>query len=91
MNCASLGLRDEYSRHHRHSEAGLEAQVSRAIAAMPVIWLSIPDEPGPDSDRGFIERNAIALLSNHSKEALDPPRSGWLGRHCDRGSKIPWL
>ena len=34
--------------------------------------------------RGFIERNAIALLSNYSKEPLDSPFSGWLGHHCDR-------
>ena len=24
--------------------------------------------------------------SNYRKEALDPPSSGWLGRHCDRGA-----
>lgn len=30
-----------------------------------------------------MERNAIALLSNRNKAALDPPSPEWLGRHCD--------
>ena len=29
--------------------------------------------------RGYIERNAIALLSNYGKPAIDPPSPGWLG------------
>ena len=51
---------------------------------MPFLWLEIDDEPGPDSLRGYIERNAIALLSNYGKEPLDPPSGEWLGRLCDR-------
>ena len=30
------------------------------------------------------ERNAIALLSNCGKPALDPPSGDWLGHHSDR-------
>ena len=52
--------------------------------AMPFLWLGIDDETGPASLRGYIERNAIALLSNCRREPLDPPSSGWLGHHCDR-------
>jgi hypothetical protein len=51
---------------------------------MPFLWLSIPDEAGPNSARGYIERNAIALISNFKKAPLDPPSEAWLGFQCDR-------
>ena len=51
---------------------------------MPFLWLAIEDEPGPASLRGYIERNSIALLSNFSKEPLDPPSRTWLGYLCNR-------
>lgn len=50
---------------------------------MPFLWLAIEDEASPDSLRGYIERNAIALLSNFGKEPrLDPPSAKWLGNFC---------
>ncbi len=51
---------------------------------MPFLWLAVADAPGPDSLRGYIERNSIALLSNLGKPPLDPPSKGWRGRVCDR-------
>lgn len=51
---------------------------------MPFVWLRIADEPGPASLRGYVERNAIALLSNYKKPPLDPSSDSWLGHHCDR-------
>jgi len=51
---------------------------------MPFLWLAVDDDAGPESKRGYIERNAIALLSNASKPPIDPPSSNWLGHHCDR-------
>lgn len=54
------------------------------ICAMPFLWLSIDDDPGPTSLRGYVERNAIALLSNYNKVPLDPPSNGWLGLRCNR-------
>ena len=36
--------------------------------------------PGPSSDRSFVERNAIALLSNLSFNS-DRPTREWLGSH----------
>jgi hypothetical protein len=68
----------------RKGELALEQEVSRTIGSMPFIWLAIGDEAGPESLRGYIERNAIALLSNYEKPALDAPSENWLGRHCDR-------
>jgi hypothetical protein len=54
------------------------------IGEMPFLWLAVDDEPGPDSQRGHIERNAIALLSNYGKLLLDPPSKNWLGNWCNR-------
>lgn len=68
----------------RAGEARLECEVSKIIGAMPFLWLAIEDEPGEGSQRGYIERNAIALLSNYGKPALDAPSPGWLGHYCNR-------
>lgn len=66
------------------AEAPIEQAVSRYIADMPFLWLDINDEPGPNSLRGAIEHNTIALLSNHGRTPLDPPSPGWLGHSSDR-------
>jgi hypothetical protein len=66
----------------RKQELPLERMVSQTICAMPFLWIDIGDMPGPASDRGYIERNAIALLSNHKREQIDPPSSNWLGHFC---------
>jgi hypothetical protein len=68
----------------RTGERVLEREVSQTIGKMPFLWLAMEDESGPQSLRGYIERNSIALLSNYSKPPLDPPSQHWLGRHCDR-------
>jgi hypothetical protein len=59
----------------------LEQAVSRHIRQMPFLWVDIDDEPGPGSLRGYVERNAIALLSNFgSADApIDPASDAWLG------------
>ena len=66
-------------------ERGLEVKVSRYITGMPFLCLNVDGEPGPDSQRGFIERNAVALLSGFGERAVDAPSPNWLGRHSDRG------
>lgn len=78
------GERNNYAAATRASEFQLEREVSKVIGAMRVLWLAIEDEPGAESDRGHIERNAIALLSNLGRTAIDPPSKGWLGYSCDR-------
>jgi hypothetical protein len=65
-------------------EHSLECEVSKVIGCMPFLWLAIGDDAGPDSLRGYIERNSIALLSNYKKHPLDPASGAWLGHHCDR-------
>ena len=68
----------------RAAELDMECAVSKEIGAMQFLWLSIDDEPGEDSGRGYIERNTIALLSNFEKEPIDVPSRNWLGHHCNR-------
>lgn len=72
------------SRDVRSGERALECEVSAVIGQMPFLWIAVDDEAGPLSQRGFIERNAIALLSNYNKPPLDLPSEGWLGRDCNR-------
>jgi hypothetical protein len=67
-----------------HAERPLEAMVSEHIRRMPFLWLAVDDVAGPQSQRGFIERNAIALLSNYHRSAIDQPSRDWLGNHCNR-------
>ena len=76
--------RSTAAREVREREQPLERAVSQVIGNMPFLWLSVDDEPGPQSLRGFIERNAIALLSNYGKPPIDPPSDSWLGTHCTR-------
>jgi hypothetical protein len=66
------------------AESGLEASVSEYIGLMPFLWLDVGDSPGPNSKRGLIERNAIALLSGYRGGTVDNPSDGWLGHHSDR-------
>lgn len=68
----------------RAREHALECEVSKVIGAMPFLWLAVDDHSGADSSRGYIERNAIALLSNFERPSLDPPSPHWLGHKCNR-------
>lgn len=65
----------------RRIERSLERAVSEYIGAMPFLVLAADDEPGPASVRGYIERNAIGLLST-AGIAADSPSPAWLGRDC---------
>ena len=73
LNYPSWGKGDSAPREVRKLEQPLERTVSTVIGDMPFIWLAVEDEPGPESLRGYIERNAIALLGNYGKHPIDPP------------------
>ena len=65
------------------NESALENKVSQHIGAMEVLWVDVPDEPSSESDRAFIERNAIGLLSSRR----NPPATSstnWLGSYSHR-------
>jgi hypothetical protein len=66
----------------RANELELEQRVSSLIGEMNLLWLNIPDIAGPASDRAYIERNAIGLLSRAG--LLSPKSIGpWLGKFSD--------
>lgn len=68
----------------KEMERPIEIEVSKHICALPFLWLEVNDQRGPDSLRGVVERNSIALLSNFIEKTPDIPSLGWLGNHCDR-------
>jgi hypothetical protein len=65
----------------RDEEYILERRVSAYVREQPFLPVALDDEPGPDSDRAFVERNLIALLSNRGDRSVDPRADCWLGRH----------
>ena len=65
------------------AEAACEKRVSEYIGGMSVLWVHVPDDSSPNSARAFIERNAIALLSNQFAP-IDKPSASWLGRFSPR-------
>ena len=70
----------------RQAEYPHEASVSSYIGEMPLLWLAVPDEPGPSSARAVIEAGAIALLSRRSNPTADPPSANWLGGWSSRAT-----
>ncbi|WP_436909044.1 hypothetical protein [Halosimplex marinum] len=68
-------------REIRLKETGLERRVTEYIGDLPCLWLDVNDEPGPESDRAYIERNAIALVSNYRTDPLDRRTGDWLGMY----------
>ncbi len=82
--CSSWGKGNNAPKEVKLGERPLEQKVSTVIGDMPFLWLPVDDEPGPDSLRGYIERNAVALLSNCGRQPIDPPSTEWLGRYSDR-------
>ena len=80
----SWGQGSSASRETRQHEHDVQRAVSHHIGRMPLLWLAVPDPPGPGSDRARIEAGAIALLSNRGNGPTDPPSSAWLGRYAAR-------
>jgi hypothetical protein len=87
------GLHDEYphwghgssaGRERRLAELDHERRVSEYVRDLPFLWVDVDDTPGPDSDRAYIERNAIALVSNYQYDSPDFRSDDWLGRDSTR-------
>lgn len=78
---ASWGIGNSAPKSTRSAELPLERDVSTVIGLMSFLWLEVNDTPGVGSDRAYLERNCIALLSNFGKESIDKPSEGWLGLH----------
>jgi len=73
----SWGIGDTAAKEVRDAERWLEIEVSNYIRELHVLTLPILDQASPDSDRSYIERNSIALLSGEG--AVSTPGSEWLG------------
>lgn len=61
-------------------ERELEEEVSKTIGQMRVLWLDVPDDSSPQSDRAFLERNAIGVLSR-AYVAAGRHDAHWLGHY----------
>lgn len=78
LQLPSWGVGSVASQEVRRSEAVVEQEVSRILGQTRVLWLDIPDDAGPHSDRSYLERNAIGVLSRYG--VLHPSASAeWLG------------
>ena len=80
---STWGKGQSASAEVRQAEEEIELAVSEHIGKMPVVCLEVPDESSADSDRGYLERNFIALLAGPTGP-LDLPSGNWLGRWSTR-------
>jgi len=79
----SWGIKSSAARDVRGLEVDMERRVSAYLARMSVVWLSVDDEPKPESERAVIEANAIGMLTDPN-DIIDPPSSAWLGHDSTR-------
>jgi hypothetical protein len=80
LKYSTWGVGQTATREIKDSEKTLEAKVSEVIGNMKILWLHINDTSGPNSDRSFIERNCIALLSCFVRK-IDTASKVWLGSY----------
>jgi len=77
-----LGVERAELKEH---ELQLEVEVSDYIGNLPFLWLDIDDLSGPESHRGLLERNSIALLSQcREPQSKEHGFEEWLGLYSDR-------
>ncbi|MEZ4600727.1 MAG: hypothetical protein R2940_13140 [Syntrophotaleaceae bacterium] len=84
FECPTWGRGSFANQEVRALEHSLEVKVTQVIGAMPFVWVEADDSSGSHSIRAYLERNAIALLSNVDKEPIDPVTKDWLGLDADR-------
>jgi len=83
LDMPSWSIGNTASQQIIEQEYQVEKLVSEYICSMPFVWVDIGDLPGPDSMRGYIERNSISLLSNYGKnDFIDKSSSQWLGHYA---------
>jgi len=78
--CPTWGIGQNASSEIKISEEILEKMVSEVIGNMNILWISINDIPGKESDRSFIEKNSIGLLSTFIRK-IDTASKNWLGNY----------
>jgi len=83
FNTPSWGIGQTANKEVRSTESKLETLVSDTIGKMKLLWVAIEDEASPFSDRAYIERNSIGLITALSPP-IDLPSNDWLGRYSGR-------
>jgi len=80
---SNWGVGQSAGRDITANEQDLESEVSRYICRMKLLWLFVGDESGRNSDRAFLEKNIIGLLS-YPAGTIDPPSADWLGNYSSK-------
>jgi len=73
---------EQFNASVRKLEHPLEVRVSEVISRMEVLMISFEDNDIEKQALRYIQKNAVALLSNWQKEVLDPPSPDWMGKFC---------
>lgn len=82
IDCPSWGKRFKANAEIRGAEYSVEKLVSQKLNSMPFLWLELDSRTESQDFARFMEKNAIALLSNYGKAPLDEPSDSWLGNFC---------
>jgi hypothetical protein len=84
LQIESWGKGASAGREILQMERALEEIVSDYLGAMSFVFLPVLDASGPESARGNIERNSIALISNFVEQTSEVPSVNWLGHYSGR-------
>ena len=69
----------------RQTEIELEKRVSEYLGRMSLLWIAIGDTAGPQSDRAYLERNIIGLISGPTGP-MDASSRSWLGNDSTKSA-----
>lgn len=78
LSCDTWGIGQNATKEIREKEKYIEQLVSDYIGHLGVVVLDIDDMPCATSDRAYVEKNAIALLSSINS-SLNFSTLSWLG------------
>lgn len=83
IQCGTWGVGQNASKEIKKEENFVEKLVSEYIGQLGVVVIDVDDLPSASSARAYIEKNAIALLSNLNF-SLNFSTTEWLGNYSDR-------
>lgn len=83
LSCDTWGIGQNANKEIREKEKYIEQLVSDYIGHLGVIVLDVDDMPSAISDRAYIEKNAIALLSSINS-SFNFSTLNWLGNWSPR-------
>lgn len=83
LNIPTWAVGQNATKEIRDLETDLEKQVSEYIGKLGVVVLNIDDQSSSTSDRAYIEKNSIALLST-TNYSFDFATMDWLGYYSNK-------